>query len=181
MDSDHSQPTDGENADGGNAESLDKIREILFGNQSRDIDVRFQQLEDRISESIGGLRALLTERADSMVQQIQGEVQQLRDQFESRQGAADRRRSELDERLIHTTNDLRQQVGALSENLSAAERLLRDEVSGKLSELGQQLSTQMNAARDHLQGQISQISSDSVPRKSFGDALRQLADQFDGR
>ena len=166
-------------ANGSTGESIDQIREILFGSQSRTIDDRFDKLNDRMSEAIGGLRSLLTERTDAISQRLEKEMHHLRGELEESRDDADQKRSDLNERLNSITNDLRQQVGSLSENLSAAERSLRSDMDNGLSALKQQLISQMDTVRDQLDANISQVSNASVARKSLSAALRELSERID--
>ena len=179
VDEQNAEPDSHVDANGSTGESIDQIREILFGNQSRTIDDRFDKLNDRMSEAIGGLRSLLTERTDAISQRLEKEMHHLRGELEESRDDADQKRSDLNERLNSITNDLRQQVGSLSENLSAAERSLRSDMDNGLSALKQQLISQMDTVRDQLDANISQVSNASVARKSLSAALRELSERID--
>lgn len=90
-------------ANGATGESIDQIREILFGNQSRTIDDRFDKINDRMSEAIGGLRSLLTERTDAIAQRLEREIHHLRGELEESRDSADQKRQELSEKLNSIT------------------------------------------------------------------------------
>jgi len=45
-----------ESSDTNELDNVDKIRDILFGNQMRDFDRKFHQLEERISSELDSLR-----------------------------------------------------------------------------------------------------------------------------
>lgn len=162
------------------SESLEQIREILFGNQSRDIDVRLQQVHDRIAEAVGGLRSLIGERTDALNLKIEQEAGRLHEQLNGHQRNADARMSELDNRLNDSTNDIRQQIGSLSETLSVAERSLRNDMDSGLAELREQLFSQVEQMRDRLQHEVHQLNGATVSRRSFSEALRELSSRFDG-
>lgn len=163
----------------GEKENLDRIREILFGSQSRDIDHRFQHLSDQLAEAIGGLRNLITERTDSLGHRLDEEIRRLRSDLHSSLHEHDERQQSLDSRLTNTANELRQQIGAVTETFSASERSIRDDVDKGLSDLKQHLTAQMETVREQLQQDISQVSRASVTRRSLSAALRELYSQFD--
>lgn len=160
-------------------ESLDQIREILFGNQTRDIDGRFQEVSDRLSEAIGGLRSLVNERTDAISQKLEQQVHHLKDEIGNIRRDSSKKASELDSNLSNTANDLRQQIGALSETLSVAERSLRGDVENGLGEMKAHLTTQLDAVRDHMQQEISKLSASTVARRSFSEALKELSIRFE--
>ena len=160
------------------AGSIDQIREILFGQQSRDVDTRIQDIHDRISEAIGGLRAMLSERTDAIHQKLEHEVRVLHESIENQQRTLDERISHVDGRLNDSTNDLRQQVGALSETMNAAERNIRGDMEKGLGELREHLVAQLEQVRDQFNNQVNQVSTASVSRRAFSDALRDLSSRF---
>ena len=167
------------NSNGATSESIDQIHEILFGTQTRTIEDRFEKLNDRMSEAIGGLRSLLTERTDAISQRLEKEIHHLHGELEASRDDADQKRNDLSEKLNSISNDLRQQVGSLSENLSAAERGIRSDMDNGLSALKQHLISQMETVRDQLVADISQVSNASVARKSLSAALRELSERIE--
>ena len=159
--------------------SLDQIREILFGNQAREIDVRFKEINDQLAEELGGLRSLVNERVNSLAEKLDKEVRILHESTNESQAESQKKRAELDEKLNNTANDLRQQVGALSETLSAAERSIRQAAERSLNDVKLQLISQMDGVREELQRDLSQVSGATVTRRAFGEALRELSSKFD--
>ncbi len=163
----------------GSPESLEQIREILFGTKSRDIDDRFQEINDRIAEAVGGLRSLIGERTEAMQQRLDQELHALREDLGNLRRSADERFAQMDNKSNDTANDIRQQLGALSETLSAAERSVRSDMDLGMAQLKEQLASQIESMHEQLQRDVGSLSASSVSRRSFRDALRELSTQFD--
>lgn len=52
--------------DGTNPASLDKVRDILFGNQMRDVERRFARLEERLVKDTADLKDDVKKRLDTL-------------------------------------------------------------------------------------------------------------------
>ena len=65
--------------------NLDKVRDLLFGNQVRDLDKKFNRLEERLSKECDKLREDTKKRLDSLEIYIKQEVESLAVQVVSAQ------------------------------------------------------------------------------------------------
>lgn len=117
----------------GEEESVDKIRDILFGSQMRDYERKFSQLEERIMKEVGHLRDEQSKRFDALERSIDREFEALvkrlsgehddrlaaeQDLSEALASSAEQLRAALDEGLKHTTEALRKQIDDQSRELS---------------------------------------------------------------
>ncbi|MFI5179118.1 MAG: hypothetical protein ACHQO8_11165, partial [Vicinamibacterales bacterium] len=55
-------------ADDGGTGNLDKVRDILFGGQARDIDRRFQRIEERLLKETADLKDDVRKRLSALEQ-----------------------------------------------------------------------------------------------------------------
>lgn len=159
--------------------SLEQIREILFGSQSRDIDDRLQAMNDQFFEAMGNLRSTLTERSDALQHKLEQEIRGLHDELNSYRREQQQRSDGLDEKLNNTANDLRQQLGALRETLSGTEQSVREDMNRGFEELKANFNKRMDELREQMQQNLSQLSSSTVKRRALSEALLQLSSQFD--
>ena len=110
------------------ASSVDRIRDIIFGNQMQDYDRRFTRLEERILQEIQELRDDTSNRLDSIETYIRKEVDSLNDRIKAEQ---DKRAESVNK----VAKELKDAVKSISNNI---ERL--DEKQSKdSSDLRQQL------------------------------------------
>ena len=158
--------------------SLEQIREILFGSQSRDIDDRLQAMNDQFFEAIGKLRSTLTERNDTLHRKLEQEIRGLHEELGNYRREQQQRSDGLDEKLNNTANDLRQQIGALNETLTGTEKSVREDMNRGFEELKANFSQRMDELRDQMQQNLSQLSSSTVKRRVLSEALLQLSSQF---
>jgi len=111
-------------------ESLDKVRDILFGGQMRAVEERLQGLESRLLQSQESLRTEFTKQLSAIEATVQREVQALTERLGEERvarteelttlgqttGLAD---AELREAVLHQGQALSADIARLSERLSA--------------------------------------------------------------
>ncbi|MFO0727618.1 MAG: hypothetical protein U1E65_27820 [Myxococcota bacterium] len=130
-------------------ETLNQVREILFGAQARDIDGRFQQLEQLVRQQTEALRSELSVRLDALESHVKAEVSALSERVKAEQQA---RSARLEELHGESQRGLRR----LEERLDGAE-----ERSGNgLREAREQLLAQTKAVRDEAQRVLDQLSAE---------------------
>ena len=175
-DGNETQTTDGPDA---GTQSLEQIREILFGNQSRNIDDRLQSLHDQLFDAVGNLRSLMTERTDALNHKLEQEIRTLHDELGNHRREQHERNESLDQKFSNANNDLRQQIGALRETFAGTEKSIREDMNQGFEELKNSLLGQMEEIRTTIQRDLSQLSQATVSRRSLSDALKQLSSQFE--
>lgn len=132
------------NSGGDNADrNVDQIRDILFGGQMRDYERRFQE----------------------MIQKLDLEAQRLRDDFERRSGAIEKRLDEQVDKLLKQlhkeVNDRGQALDDLESRVQQAARTARTEVNNTMASLQQDIGRgdeRLRAATAELNAAIKQLS-----------------------
>ena len=134
--------------------SLEQVRDILFGAQSREFDQRVHALENRLLHESANLKDELTRSLETLKAHFTKEVSQLKHQIQQEESG-------------RTTSlaDVREAIQKLSENLE-----------GQLSQLHQQTSQQ----HSELEEQITQQKVDVTKRQDqqMADLQRQLQEGF---
>ena len=125
-------------------ESLDKIRDILFGNQAREYDRRFATVEEQLRQDAANLRQEVTRRLDSLESYFKKEVTALLDRIKKEQadreagakslsGDLDSRSRALEDHITSDTRALREELHDQSKSLEGEMRRRHDEVAAALS------------------------------------------------
>jgi len=129
--------------------NVDKIRDILFGNQIRDYERELSHLEDRVMEEIGYLR----EESNIRFDRLEGYVHQ---EFESLNG-----------RLQSERNDRRKMEKDLADEFAGNTRLLSEEIGRKYNEI--------NGAVDRM---ADALRKQKVDRTELSSLLSELAQRL---
>jgi len=153
---DAGQADSGKNPEASGA-SIDKVRDILFGGQMREVDRRFARIEERLTKELADLRDDLRKRLDTLDAHVRRENDALADLLKAERtdrtdahGALsgelkeqarthERRASAIDDQLTKGHRDLRQQILEQHQQLSDEIRQKADEILATLAREAQQL------------------------------------------
>jgi hypothetical protein len=139
------------------AGNLDKVRDILFGSQLREVEKKLQRLEDKLQKDLSELREEVRRRGETQEHKLKLELDALSDRLRSeREGrddavlgvhnalkdhaaATQKRHAQIDEQISRAQRDLRQQLadhsGALSDEIRRRSEELLSLLSKSVGEL----------------------------------------------
>ena len=152
-------------------DNVDQIREILFGNQIRAVDERFQSVEKRMSRESEGLRKTLENRIH--------DLEKLLDQF--RDDAGDklaRESSERDESLNEVTKslatfrlDAENQIAELQSDFNSEIKQVRAEILASQKALMGDLASLQASQNERSR----QLDESKVDRGELAEFLSEIA------
>ena len=155
--------------------SVDKIRDILFGNQMRDYNKRFALLEERILQEIKDLRDETKNRLDTMESYVQKEIDSLSNRLNTEQKL---RAESLDK----VTNEFKVETKAISDNIERLEdqqnqdsRDLRQQLLEQSKNFSNEISKKHEDSSAALDRSVQQLRADKVDRSTFSELLMEMA------
>jgi len=146
------------NVEAGDAGSMEKIRDILFGNQVRDFERRFARMEEHLSKSATDLRDEVNKRLEALERFFKEELDTLKDRIKNEA----EKRSDAEKRL---GDDLKGASATLSKAIQQAE----EKASERATELRQQI----------LQQSKELISEIQAKHEQAGRTIAQVAERLD--
>lgn len=114
-------------------ESLDKVRDILFGGQMRAVEARLQGLESRLQQSQESLRAEFTNQLNALEGTVQREVQSLAQRLGEERSARTEELTTLGQTTGLADAELREAVLQQGQALSAEIARLAERLSAELA------------------------------------------------
>ena len=155
--------------------NVDKIRDIIFGNQMRDYDKRFAHLEERILQEIRDLRDETKNRLDTMQSYIQKEIDSLSNRLNTEQKLRT-------ESLEKVTNEFKVEAKAISESIERLEdqksqdsRDLRQQLLEQSKSFSNEISKKHEESSAALDRSFQQLRADKVDRSTFSELLMEMA------
>jgi hypothetical protein len=155
--------------------SVDKIRDIIFGNQMRDYETRFDRLEDRLLKEINDMRDEAGKRFDSFERYVNKELESLGSRLKAEQDA----RVDAEKKL---TGDIKDNSRLLSKNLDRLDGVQSSdtrELRQQLLELNKTLSAEIRKkdkeASRALDQAAKELRTDKVDRSAFAETLMEIA------
>ncbi len=160
--------------------NVDKIREILFGNQIKTFENKFRQLEEKLSKELNDLKDDSTMRIDSLEKFIKSEFESLNHRLS---GEKEARVKALDDNV----EKFEKHIKSLSNGLSEQEQYNNDkarELRQLLLEQSKDLFEKMNKKqiedRELLKSFRDELDSGKVDRSALSSLFTDIAFQISG-
>jgi DNA repair exonuclease SbcCD nuclease subunit len=169
----------GEQMAGGN---LDKIRDILFGAQSRDYERKFATLEERLLKESAELRNDLKRRFDSLEIYIKKEIEAVTDRVKAEQAERADSMKELAREVKDLSVTMDKKTGQLDDQAARAQRELRQQLLEQSKSLSEEIQTHHKDLSAALDQAVQQLRTEKTDRASlaalFMEASMRLNNEF---
>jgi len=156
-------------------ESLDQVRDILFGGQMRMVENRLKGLEERLLRESQGVRSELTKRIADLEGSTRKEFDGLAERLQTERAKRAEELKALGADLKEAIKSLEKRHGKLEEAASLADAELRDQIlahsaamSAELSQLGAKLSADLDQA-------VAKLDGDKLDTARLAGLIGQLA------
>jgi DNA anti-recombination protein RmuC len=153
-----------------NAASLDKVRDILFGGQMRDVDQRFARLEERLVRETAELSADIHKQLAAVEQFASAEAHALAERIKAEYDARTTATRDLSRQLHDTAGEFERRAGLIDDQLARAQRELRQQIL----DVQQQLTNEIRQKFDAVLGQLRQEAVDLRTAKADRGTLAAL-------
>ncbi len=157
------------------AQSVAKIREIIFGNQMQDYDKRFAHLEDGVQKNLAELRDATRQRLDSIEAFIKKEIEALSDRLKNEQSVRDAATKKISKEFKESTRLLSKNIEQLEEKQSKDTRALREQVLDASKELANNIADKQTEAAQALKRAYNELNEGKVARTTLSELLMELA------
>jgi hypothetical protein len=155
--------------------NLEKVRDILFGQQSREIERRLTHSEERLRGALEGVEREGAERISALEGFFKQELQALKERLTSESSD----RLELAERIVSQLQadrtDAERKLKAQTEASQASLAELRE----ALLEQGKRFGTELKGLRENTQAalerEVSALRRDKLDRQTLARSLADLA------
>jgi DNA anti-recombination protein RmuC len=158
-----------------NIGNLDKIREILFGGQTRDYEKRFRRLEERLSQENVQLREELLQRVKSLEDLLMSETEGLTEKMKLER----QERYEANQDFIREINSLKTEINnrfvQLDEQVSKDIKQLRQQFQNQLQELMVQLRQQKDNLTSLIKQEVTQLKEEKLARNDLAAFFTEFA------
>jgi hypothetical protein len=155
--------------------SLEKIREILFGGQMQEFQRRCDQLEERLVNLAADLRADLKKSLDSLENSFRGELESWNSRFTTERDE----RSEAVRGLAQGVHELGQssekRLSQLEEQAAQSQRELRQQLLDQSRSLSEEIRQRYAEHSAVLERAIGELRADKTDRSALAALFTELA------
>jgi len=165
---------DGADSAGG-GENLDKIRDILFGSQAREMDRAIARLEDRVTKEVGDLRDESRKRLDSLELYIKNEINSVIERLRVEMNERSKADKELGASLAETAKNLEKRLVEASDRTAEEHRELRKQILEQSKTLRDELRQNHDEQKSSLEKAAAELRHSKTDRFALADLFTEAA------
>jgi len=155
--------------------NINKVKEILFGDQSREYERRFVRLEDQLVRECSHLREDTHQQFEALKQYIQQEINGLAAALKSEQIQRDEVLKGMDEAFKIITRTLEQRVEQLEIETSQRQRELRQQLLEQSKVLDDEIRQKYQEILTILERRTQELRAEKADRSTLASLFRDLA------
>ena len=160
---------------GGDAVGVDKIRDLLFGNQMQDYDRRFSKLEERFLQRFKDIESEtarnLSAHDTNAKKQVDSLASQLREEKDSRADAD----KDLERSLRDQTQALEKRLRTLSDQVSQLERDFADRLTREVQTLHDEIKQRNEDVHRTMEKMFAELSNVKTDRNLLAGLFVEVA------
>ncbi|MFD2052914.1 hypothetical protein ACFSQT_07255 [Mesorhizobium calcicola] len=159
----------------GDAVGVDKIRDLLFGNQMQDYDRRFSKLEERFLQRFKDVESEAKRNLEMYESNAKKQVESLAAQLRNEKDARAEADKEIDRNLREQNQALEKQVRALSDQLSELERDVADRMNRNDHSLREEIKQKNETVQMIMEKMFSDLSNVKTDRNLLAGLFVEVA------
>ncbi|MBS1819403.1 MAG: hypothetical protein JSU08_15840 [Acidobacteria bacterium] len=155
--------------------SLDKVRDILFGNHMRDVERRFARLEERLVKETAALKDDMRKRLEALEAYIRNESESLEAQIRSERNDRSDAHAGLSNELKETARTLERKATAIDEQHARGHRELRQQLLEQHQRMTDDLQQKVEEILGTLSRTAHELRTDKADRATIAALLTEVA------
>jgi DNA repair exonuclease SbcCD ATPase subunit len=156
-------------------ESLDKVRDILFGSQAREYEKRFARLEERLLKEAADLREELKKRFDTLEAYTRKEVESLAARLKTEHEQRTESAKEISRELKETSRTLEKKTGQLDDQLITSQRELRQQILEQSKSISAEIRQKHEAMTAALERATAELRDEKTDRAALASLFMEVA------
>jgi DNA anti-recombination protein RmuC len=162
-------------ADSPGTGNLEKVRDILFGNQMREVDRRFARLEERIIKEARDLKDDIKRRLDALEAYTTKEAETLAGHIRQEHGDRVDANARLARELADTAGAFERRSAGLDEQLAKGQREIRQHILEQQQRLSEDMRERIDEVLAALARETHELRNDKTDRMALASLLKEMA------
>jgi len=155
--------------------NVDKIRDILFGTQMRDYELRFSRLEESLRKESADLRESTRKRLDVMEGYFKNELESLQARLKNEKDERSEACSQISAELKNTAAVLAKKIGDNEEQNAQAHRDFRKDLLQQSKDLNDEIRAKTDELAALLDRRVEELRDVKTDRATLAGLLTEVA------
>lgn len=164
--------------DNSESDNVDKIRDILFGNQMREFDRKYDRLEERIAGDFADLRKENANQFDSLQTFVESEIEILASKLAAEENARIEDVDSLESQLKKSVKQIDKKIADLNKIIENQSREINQKILKQSQDFHAEMNSQFESARKRMDSYKNELSSGKVDKSALAEMLNALALQI---
>lgn len=156
-------------------ESLDKVRDILFGSQAREYEKRFARLEERLIKEASDLREDLRRSFATLETYIKKELESVTARLKSERDERTESTKELSGALKDTSQIFEKRTNQIAEQLTSGQRDLREQLLDQSKSISDEIRQKHEATAVALERATAELRDEKADRAALASLFMEVA------
>ncbi|MCD4719134.1 MAG: hypothetical protein K8S13_04645 [Desulfobacula sp.] len=155
--------------------NMDKIRDILFGNQAKDYEKRFVKMENQFTQEAGELKEELLKRIDALEAYFKQEIKDINARIKNESNERTESQKNIQKELTESFESLNKKILHEEENLAKKSTELRDHILEQSKQLTAEILSKSDQASNNLKQTARELDDAKVNRSDLSGFFLELA------
>lgn len=155
--------------------NIDKIRDLIFGNQMSDYEKRFARLEERMFKEMTDSKSESKKNLDSLEKYVSKEIEMLKDRLIQEQNARNDAFKELSRQLKDVNRSFEKKLDNLSEQFNENSTDLRQQISDLSQSLKNEIYRRYEEISYTIEQTAQELKAGKVDRSALSDMFSEMA------
>jgi DNA anti-recombination protein RmuC len=163
------------NGQGEAASGVDKMRELLFGNQMQDYDKRFSVLEDRFAQRMRDMESESSRSLTNLEATIKKQLESVAGQFREEKDLRADADKDMERSLREQTQALEKRLAQLSDQLARQGRDFTDSLGHEVQGLRDEMRRRQDDTRATIERMFAELSNVKTDRNLLAGLFVEIA------
>jgi len=155
--------------------SMEKIRDILFGNQMRDYERRFSRMEEQMAQAMLEMRQENQKRLEALEFYFKEELAALKDRIKAESDQRGDGDKKLNEELQKASTSTAKAITKVEEKLSERATELRQQILQQSKQLSAEIQAKNEQAAHELKKTADDLEETKINRSTLAEYLIEMA------
>ena len=155
--------------------NVDKIRDILFGSQMRDYELRFSRLEESLRKESSDLKESTKRRLDALESYIKSELESLESRLKSEKNERSEAQRKISAELQSAAAALTKKIGEVESQSNQGQREIRKDLLQQSKDLNDEIRAKTDELAALLDRRVQELRNDKTDRAALAGLLTEVA------
>ena len=163
-----------------NANNVDQIRDLIFGNQIKDFELQFNKLNDTVKIVEEKMTKAFNESHAKLQKETERSLEVLEKKIDNLSSATQRERTKLKELIDSTDENLHEQLTNQKDEFTTKLKVMKENVSDDNQKMSENMTAMRNEIQATLEKGLAGLSDEKLSRDSMAQMLLDVAMKIQG-